>query len=434
MRGEDSEVIYTHCSLTEKGLKDKQGFNAERKLTYGGGYNILAIWANWTQAVLLNGHRLAILARLACKKLQRFARMEIFVKEISYPRIQWRDSDQKDDHIAYITSENTSDIPVEPERLKGILENLLIIDAAMIDHDKRDLSPVADNRAIRILIAIAAYYDYEIWQMDVKTAFLNGRLDEDIYMEQPEGYVDPKFPNGVCKLQRAIYGLKQASRQWNKRFDEEIKRFGFIQILMSHVISPKQWSDDLGEAAYILGIKIYRDRSLRLIGLNQSAYIDKILKKFNMQNSKKGFIPMEVKHDLSNEMCASSDEEKACGVCSKLVSPVSTNPRKLHWVAVKHILKYLRNTKDMFLVYGGNPDTELDVTGFCDASWQCDKDDTKSQTGYVFVVNGGAVDWKSKKQTTIAMHATQSEYMAASEAAIGAFGLRKFVEDWSDAQ
>ncbi|GJX13129.1 retrotransposon protein, putative, ty1-copia subclass [Tanacetum coccineum] len=210
---------------------------------------------------------------------------------------------------------------------------------------------------------------------------------------------------------------------------------------------------DLGEAAYILGIKIYRDRSLRLIGLNQSAYIDKILKKFNMQNSKKGFIPMEVKHDLSNEMCASSDEEKAymkrvpyasavgsimyavrctrpdVAFAQNLVSRYQQNPGKLHWVAVKHILKYLRNTKDMFLVYGGNPDTELDVTGFCDASWQCDKDDTKSQTGYVFVVNGGAVDWKSKKQTTIAMHATQSEYMAASEAAMEAVWIRKFVED-----
>nr|GFA65987.1 zinc finger, CCHC-type [Tanacetum cinerariifolium] len=74
-------------------------------------------------------------------------------------------------------------------------------------------SPVADIRATRILIAIAVYYDYEIWQMDVKTAFLNGRLNEDIYMEQPEGYVDPKYPNRVCKLQRSIYGLKQASRQ-----------------------------------------------------------------------------------------------------------------------------------------------------------------------------------------------------------------------------
>nr|GEY03009.1 retrotransposon protein, putative, Ty1-copia subclass [Tanacetum cinerariifolium] len=96
-----------------------------------------------------------------------------------------------------------------------------------IDYEET-FSPVADIRAIRILIAIAAYYDYKIWKMNVKTSFLNGRLDEDIYMEKPEGYVDPKYPNRVCKLQRSIYGLKQASRQWNKRFDEEIKKFRFI--------------------------------------------------------------------------------------------------------------------------------------------------------------------------------------------------------------
>nr|GEZ01890.1 retrovirus-related Pol polyprotein from transposon TNT 1-94 [Tanacetum cinerariifolium] len=87
-----------------------------------------------------------------------------------------------------------------------------------------------------------------------------------------------------------------------------------------------------------------------------------------------------------------------------LASRYQQNLGKLHWVAVKHILKYLSNTRDIFLVYGEKPDTELDVTGFCDTSWKCDKDDTKSQTGYVFVVNGGAVDWKSKKQTTTAMH------------------------------
>ncbi|GJZ22623.1 retrotransposon protein, putative, ty1-copia subclass [Tanacetum coccineum] len=83
--------------------------------------------------------------------------------------------------------------------------------------------------AIRILIAIAAYYDYEIWQMDVKTAFLNGYLNEEVYMEQPKGFVNPKCPNRVCKLKRSIYGLKQVSRQWNKHFDDEIKKFGFSQ-------------------------------------------------------------------------------------------------------------------------------------------------------------------------------------------------------------
>ncbi|GKD62927.1 retrotransposon protein, putative, ty1-copia subclass, partial [Tanacetum coccineum] len=81
-----------------------------------------------------------------------------------------------------------------------------------VDYEET-FSPVADIRAIRILIAIAAYYDYEIWQMDVKTAFLNGHLAEEVYMEQPEGFVNPKYPNHVCKLKRSIYGLKQESRQ-----------------------------------------------------------------------------------------------------------------------------------------------------------------------------------------------------------------------------
>ena len=78
-------------------------------------------------------------------------------------------------------------------------------------------------KSVRILLAIAAYFDYEIWQMDVKTAFLNGNLKEDVYMIQPEGFVIHKDAGKVCKLQKAIYGLKQASRSWNIRFDEVVK-------------------------------------------------------------------------------------------------------------------------------------------------------------------------------------------------------------------
>ena len=84
-------------------------------------------------------------------------------------------------------------------------------------------------KSIRILLAIAAYHDYEIWQMDVKTAFLNGNIEEELYMVQPEGFVNPEDAGKVCKLQRSIYGLKQASRSWNLRFDEVIKEFGFVQ-------------------------------------------------------------------------------------------------------------------------------------------------------------------------------------------------------------
>nr|GEW07879.1 retrotransposon protein, putative, Ty1-copia subclass [Tanacetum cinerariifolium] len=174
---------------------------------------------------------------------------------------------------------------------------------------------------------------------------------------------------------------------------------------------------DLGEAAYI------RDRSRRLIGHNQSGYIDKILKKYNMHNSKKGYFPMEVKHDLSKGLCASTPEEVAY---MKKVPYAS---------AVGSIMYVVRCTRldvafaQNLVMYGGKPLTELDVTSFCDASWQCDKDDTKSQTGYVFIVNGGAVDWKSKKQTTIAMHSAQAKYVAASEATIEAVLIRKFVGD-----
>ncbi|KAK8685928.1 hypothetical protein V6N13_124959 [Hibiscus sabdariffa] len=165
-----------------------------------------------------------------------------------------------------------------------------------IDYDET-FSPVAMFKSIRILLAIAAFHDYEIWQMDVKTAFLNGKLEEDVYMTQPEGFVTPENARKVCKLQRSIYGLKQASRSWNLRFNDAIKEFGFIRnedkpcvykkfsgSIVSFLIlyvddiliigndiptlqSVKAWLSscfsmkDLGEAAYILGVKIYRDRS-----------------------------------------------------------------------------------------------------------------------------------------------------------------------------
>ncbi|KAK8636446.1 hypothetical protein V6N13_124192 [Hibiscus sabdariffa] len=97
-----------------------------------------------------------------------------------------------------------------------------------IDYDET-FSPVAMFKSIRILLAIAAFHDYEIWQMDVKTAFLNGKLEEDVYITQPEGFVTPENAGKVCKLQRSIYRLKQASRSWNLRFNDAIKEFGFIR-------------------------------------------------------------------------------------------------------------------------------------------------------------------------------------------------------------
>ena len=214
-----------------------------------------------------------------------------------------------------------------------------------IDYDET-FSLVVMLKSIRILLAIATYYDYEIWKMDVKTVFLNGNLLEDVYMTQPEGFVDPKYPNRVCKLQRSIYGLKKTSQSWNLHFDEAVKEFGFMKnedepcvykkvsgsaifflvmyvddiLLIGNDISTlhsvKSWlgkffsMKDLGEAAYILGIKINRDRSQKLLGLSQSGYIDKVLKRFSMQDSKIGFLPISHGIKLSKSQCPTTKDER----------------------------------------------------------------------------------------------------------------------------
>ncbi|KAL4361053.1 hypothetical protein GQ457_04G019690 [Hibiscus cannabinus] len=259
---------------------------------------------------------------------------------------------------------------------------------------KTDMDGNVQTYKGRLVAKVAAFHDYEIWQMDVKTAFLNGKLEEDVYMTQPEGFCN--------------------SRECQK-----------------------------GEAAYILGVKIYRDRSRRLPGLSQSTYIDKVLKRFSMEESKRGFLPMRHVISLSKEMCPSTPQEtermsqipyaSAIGsimyamICTRpnlsyalsMTSRYQANPGEGHWTAVKNILKYLRRTKDVFLVYGG--EEELRIKGYTDASFQTDKDDSRSQSGFVFCLNGGAVSWKSSKQDTVADSTTEAEYIAASEAAKEAF-------------
>ncbi|GJQ93841.1 hypothetical protein Tco_0004980 [Tanacetum coccineum] len=133
---------------------------------------------------------------------------------------------------------------------------------------------------------------------------------------------------------------------------------------------------DLGEATFILGIKIYKDRSKRLIGLGQNAYMDKILKRYKMDNSKHGHILMQERLDLiQNTRCFSTYRVK------RNKQEVSTIHGELYWTAVKNILKYLRNTKDMFLVYGGNPEAELRVDFYFNAGFETDIDDMKSLIG-----------------------------------------------------
>ena len=354
-----------------------------------------------------------------------------------------------------------------------------------VDYDET-FSPVAMLKSIRILLAIAAYHDYEIWQMDVKTAFLNGFLDEEIYMNQPEGFVSSETSSMVCKLKKSIYGLKQASRSWNLRFDEIIRLSGFLKnseescvykkasgsmvvflilyvddiLIIGNDIGMMQGvkaylcknfsMKDLGEASYVLGIKLYRDRERKLIGLSQSTYIDKILERYNFGNCKTANIPFRHGIHLSKKMCPQTEDEKirmsnqpyaSClgsimyaMLCTRpdisyavsVTSRYQSNPGNDHWMAIKHVLKYLKGTKDKFLIYGGD---ELQVNGYTDSDFQSDPDDRKSTSGFVFTLNGGVVCWKSSKQGSTADSTTEAEYIAASEAAKEAVWIKNFVTE-----
>ncbi|MDF3573052.1 hypothetical protein, partial [Enterobacter cloacae] len=166
-------------------------------------------------------------------------------------------------------------------------------------------------------------------------------------------------------------------------------------------------------------IKIYRDRSKGLLSLSQSLYIDKILKRFSMENSKRGLLPFRHGIHLSKDMSPKTDRERehmskipyasAVGslmyamLCTRpdishavsVVSRYQSNPGEVHWIAVKNILKYLRRTKDLILVYG---EDELKVDGFTDSDFQSDIDDRKSTSGYLFTLNGGVFSWKNCKE------------------------------------
>jgi hypothetical protein len=196
---------------------------------------------------------------------------------------------------------------------------------------------------------------------------------------------------------------------------------------------------DMGEVAYLLGIKIYRDRSRRLLALSQSTYLDKILKRFRMEISRKGNLPIMKGVSLSVTQCPTTEKEKsvmsdipyASAIGSIMYAMLSTRPDVAltlrltscyqsnlgmsHWSAVMSILKFLRRTKDMVLVYGGSG-VELDVKGYISTGYKADSDDEKSQTGYVFLVNGGAVSWRSCKQSLKAKSTMESEYIATADA------------------
>jgi hypothetical protein len=206
---------------------------------------------------------------------------------------------------------------------------------------------------------------------------------------------------------------------------------------------------DMGEANFVLGVKIFRDRSRKLLGLSQETYVRRILERFHMHNSKPVDTPIEKGYTLSLDNCPKSDEEKikmarvpyanAVGslmyamMCTRpdicfavgMVSRYQSNPGPVHWQAVKRIFRYLRGTSDLVLCYQGG---DMRLRGYCDADWASDRDERKSTTGYAFLLSAGTISWCSKKQSCIALSTMESEYVACSAAVQEAVWLRRFFQ------
>ncbi|KAJ0804413.1 putative RNA-directed DNA polymerase [Helianthus annuus] len=355
-----------------------------------------------------------------------------------------------------------------------------------IDFDEI-FSPVVKMSSIRVILGLAASLDLEVEQMDVKTAFLHGDLDKEIYMEQPEGFQVKGKEDYVCKLQKSLYGLKQAPRQWYKKFESVMGKQGYRKTISDHCVFFQRFGDDdfiilllyvddmliigknaerivqlkkelsksfsmkdLGPAKQILGIRITRDRASKKLHMSQEQYIEKVLSRFNMAKAKAVSSPLTPNFKLTDKDCPSSKEEiedmdkvpyaSAVGslmyamVCTRpdiahavgVVSRFLSNPGKKHWEAVKWIFRYLRGSSKLGITFGNE---EPMLVGYTDSDLAGNKDNMKSTSGYLMTFAGGAVSWQSRLQKYVALSTTEAEYVAATEACKELLWLKRFTQE-----
>ncbi|GJY48211.1 zinc finger, CCHC-type containing protein [Tanacetum coccineum] len=355
--------------------------------------------------------------------------------------------DQKeaiDDEIGSIMENNTwvlSDLPpgCKPLGCKWIFKRKMKVDGT-IDKFKARLviqgfrqkegidyfdtyAPVARITTIRLLLALAAIHNLVIHQMDVKTAFLNGDLDEEVYMKQPEGFVMPGNEHKVCKLVKSLYGLKQAPKQWHQKFDEVVLSSGFLlnhptSVYIAKLYPPVKFSmKDMGEADVILGIKIKREN--KGIVITQSHYIEKILKKFNREDCSPVSTPMDPVEKLKPNTGKPVDQlEYSRAIGCLMYAMTSTRPDIAY--AVGRLSRFTSNPSRQ---HGSKQCVQVLE------SWINHVEDSSSTSGWVFLLGGGAISWASKKQTCITGSTMESEFVALAAAGKEAEWLRNLIHE-----
>nr|KYP66211.1 Retrovirus-related Pol polyprotein from transposon TNT 1-94 [Cajanus cajan] len=344
---------------------------------------------------------------------------------------------------------------------------------------KEVFASVARIETIRIVVAIANSKGWIMYQLDVKSAFLNGPLDKEVYVSQPPGFEIKEQETKVYKLKRALYGLKQAPRAWNRRIDAYMLQLGFIKCTCEfgvyvrqkqHLVIVCLYVDDLlitgnhigdvevikrelmhefemtypGKLSYFLGFEFVKVKEGLM--MHQKRYAMEVLKRFNMLNCNPAPTPSKTGLILEKEgteepvdetvykkivgslryLCHTRpDIEFSVGVVSRFMQ----NPRAPHLLVAKRILRYFKGTMSSGILFPQNNTTtdKIEVAGFTDADWGADKDDRRSTAGFVFFVEGAPISWSSKKESVVALSTCEVEYIVAAMCACQAAWLDKLL-------
>ena len=341
-------------------------------------------------------------------------------------------------------------------------------------------APVVKFTSVRVLLSIVSSQNLILHQMDVITAFLNGDLEEDVYMEQPLGYEKGDPSSVVCKLRKSLYGLKQAPRQWYAKIDEffvnklqmegnpadecvYMRRSGGQLLIVALYVDDlliacsdenvlyatkaelcKRFKmKDLGESHVMLGMDLERDHAVKTLTLTQTRYTSKILERFGMSSAKGCATPMETGINLTkidDEPCGEkyravigalmylmvgTRPDIAFAVCT-LAKHVET-PRAGHWKALQRVMRYLVQTKDLGLCFGGQ-DTQAAPYVYVDADWAGDHGTRKSMSGCIVMMGGAAVTWYARQQEVVALSSTEAEYIAMCAGVKEIVWIRRLVQ------
>ncbi|KAF5471906.1 hypothetical protein F2P56_008669 [Juglans regia] len=319
-------------------------------------------------------------------------------------------------------------------------------------------SPVVKHTTVRMVLALAVSFNWNIHQLDISNAFLHGFLDEEVFMEQPQGFIDENYPDYVCRLHKSLYGLKQAPRAWFRRLSQYLLEYGFIEssadyslfiytndsvklyvlvyvddilvtgsskaAIASFILSLKDsfLVKDLGELSFFLGVQASHDS--HGLHLGQTRYITDLLESTKMVGAKPLNCPSTSGPKLSSiegellsdpteyrrvvgalQYCTISHPDIAYAV--NQLCQFMHNPREPHWTAVKRVLRYLKGTIDYGLYFSP---VAINLQAYCDSDWAGNPDDRRSTTGYGIFLGQNLIAWTAKKQPIVSKSSTEAEY------------------------